>query len=303
MSMLHDWLRLMRISNLPTCVTNVMVGCAIGIISLPADDPGPWIEPTRFVLVLAGVIGFYLGGMVLNDVVDATRDLKNSPHRPIPSGRIGRSTAGIVAGLLLIGGWIGCTLAGGWLGGCTATALLICILLYELLHGATWPAIILMGLCRALVYVVAVFAVTESPDPWLLAFLAAGLWLYTAGITGIARGEDTNTLGGSWPTIIIGVGMLGPACLLAASRPIEGGVLPWLAFLVTGIALALWTARSFDLLNRQPPRVMGSVLGLLAGMALLDAFFLAMLGWVTLALLAIACFAIVSLLHQSISGT
>jgi hypothetical protein len=48
---------------------------------------------------------------------------------------------------------------------------------------------------------------------------------------------------------------------------------------------------------------MGSVLGLLAGMALLDAMFLAMLGWVSLALLAIACFALVGLLHQSISGT
>ena len=91
MSMLNDWLRLMRISNLPTCVTNVMTGCAIGIISLPADDPGPWIDPARFVLVLVGVFGFYLGGMMLNDVVDATRDLKDSPHRPIPAGRIDRN--------------------------------------------------------------------------------------------------------------------------------------------------------------------------------------------------------------------
>ncbi len=303
MSMLNDWLRLMRISNLPTCVTNVMTGCAIGIISLPADDPGPWIDPARFVLVLVGVFGFYLGGMVLNDVVDATRDLKDSPHRPIPAGRIDRRVAGIVAGVLLIIGWVGCTLGGGWHGGIAATALLASILLYELLHGATWPAIILMGLCRALVYVVAAFAVTSAPEPLLLISLAAGLGLYTAGVTGIARGEDSNARGGNWPTVVIGVGVLGPACILAADHPLEWSVLPWLAFLVTGILLGIWIARSLTLLTRTPPRVMGSVLGLLAGMALLDAFFLAMLGWVALALLAFACFAIVSLLHQSISGT
>ena len=74
MKKLHDWLRLTRISNLPTCITNVMTGCGLGILSLPSGDPGPWIDPVRFTLVLAGVCAFYLAGMILNDVVDATRD-------------------------------------------------------------------------------------------------------------------------------------------------------------------------------------------------------------------------------------
>ena len=48
MKKLHPWLRLMRISNLPTCITNVMTGCGLGILSLPSEDPGPWIDPVRF---------------------------------------------------------------------------------------------------------------------------------------------------------------------------------------------------------------------------------------------------------------
>ncbi len=303
MSRVHDWLRLMRISNLPTCITNVMTGCGLAILSLPADAPGPWIDPVRFILVLVGVCAFYTGGMILNDVVDATRDAVDSPTRPIPAGRIDRRAAGIVACILLAAGWVGCTLAGDWSGGIAATALLLSILLYELLHGATWPAVVLMGLCRALVYVVAAFAVTSSPDLLLLLPLAAGIGLYTSGVTGIARGEDHDGRAGVWTMAAIGIGILAPACVLAVGFPMEWSAIPWLAFLITGILLGLRVGRSFELLAAKPPRVMGSVLGLLAGMALLDAFFLAMLGWVVLALLALACFAIISLLHQSISGT
>ncbi|MAB83132.1 MAG: hypothetical protein CMJ24_06815 [Phycisphaerae bacterium] len=303
MSMLQDWSRLMRISNLPTCVTNVMTGCVIGIASLPKDDPGPYIDPARFALVLVGVVGFYLGGMILNDVVDATRDLRDSPHRPIPSGRIGRGTAAIVAGILLAIGWVGCTLAGGVPGGIAATALLACILLYELLHGATWPAIVLMGMCRGLVYVVAAFSVMDTPQLLLIISLAVGLGLYTGGVTAIARGEDTNIRSGQLPIVMIGLGVLVPGYILAVDHPLESHVVPWVVFIVTGILFGLWTARNLLKLDTRPPQVMGSVLGLLAGMALLDAMFLAMLGWVSLALLAIACFALVGLLHQSISGT
>lgn len=303
MNRIHDWLRVMRISNLPTCITNVMTGCGLGILSLPADAPGPWIDPVRFGLVLLGVCAFYTGGMILNDVVDATRDAVDSPTRPIPAGRLDRRSTGIVACILLAAGWVACTLAGDWSGGVAATALLLSILLYELLHGATWPAVVLMGLCRSLVYVVAAFAVTSSPDLLLLLPLAAGLGLYTCGITGIARGEDHDGRAGLWTKVVIGIGILGPACILAVEFPMAWSIIPWLAFLITGILLGLRVGRSFELLTARPPRVMGSVLGLLSGMALLDAFFLAMLGWVVLALLAVACFAIIALLHQSISGT
>ena len=303
MKKLHPWLRLMRISNLPTCITNVMTGCGLGILSLPSEDPGPWIDPVRFGFVLAGVCAFYLAGMILNDVADAERDALETPNRPIPAGRINRRSASIVGCLLLLAGWIGCTLAGGWPGGIAATALLVSILLYERLHVATAPALILMGLCRALVYVVAAFAITANPDPVLLIPLCIGIGLYTAGVTGIARGEDHGGRAGAWTTMLIGLGAIGPACALAIAFPMDWSIIPWLAFLITAVMLGLRIRRSLDLLALEPPRVTGSVLGLLAGMALLDAFFLAMIGWVVLALLAIACFAIVSLMHQSISGT
>ncbi|HBZ96640.1 MAG TPA: hypothetical protein DEO57_02210 [Phycisphaerales bacterium] len=303
MKWLHPWFQLMRISNLPTCITNVMTGCGLGILSLPSEDPGPWIEPVRFSFVLGGVCAFYLSGMILNDVMDADRDAVDTPNRPIPSGRINRRTASIVGCILLLAGWIGCTLAGGWPGGIAATGLLVSILLYQQLHAATVPALVLMGLCRALVYVVAAFAITTTPDPVLLIPLCIGIGLFTTGVTGIARGEDHGGRAGAWTTVLIGLGAMGPACALAIAYPMDWSFIPWMAFLITAVMLGIRIRCSLNLLALDPPRVRSSVMGLLAGIALLDAFFLAMIGWVVLALLAVACFAMVSLLQQSISGT
>jgi hypothetical protein len=50
-------------------------------------------------LMSAGLYGF---GMSLNDIIDRRRDTQISPHRPIPSGRIGLGAAHIICGLLAI---------------------------------------------------------------------------------------------------------------------------------------------------------------------------------------------------------
>ena len=84
---LRAWLELSRISNLPTCFTNVLVGVAIGA--------GPGALPWGRAALLSGAIGLmYVSGMALNDVVDVERDRGQRPDRPIPSGRISRAAAG-----------------------------------------------------------------------------------------------------------------------------------------------------------------------------------------------------------------
>ena len=81
---MRAWLELARLSNLPTLVTNVLVGAALGGLGGGLDGI-PWLAVSA---VAAAVILFYTGGMAMNDIVDRDIDRQQRPGRPIPSGRI-----------------------------------------------------------------------------------------------------------------------------------------------------------------------------------------------------------------------
>ena len=292
---MNDWLKLLRVSNAPTCVTNVLVGCAIGIASLPPEFPGPFIDPAAVLLVIAGVFGFYFGGMALNDVLDVERDRASGAPRPIARGRIGRIPAAVVSIMLLAAGLVGVSLAGGTPGFLAGLGLLTCIVAYDLWHRSTWPAVVLMGLCRGLVDLVAALTVTTELDLTLLIVLGTGLMLHTAIVTGIARTERTDGTPSNWLIALLPVAPCGALLLL-------GGMELW-ATAIFGILLALWLGRIVSMLRSTPPHVIPAVLAGLSGIALLDAFYLAMLGWSVLSLLCVACFAMTAYAHRSISGT
>jgi len=56
----------------------------------------------RQVLAAAGIsVGLYGFGMSLNDIIDRRRDSQISPHRPLPSGRVGVGAAHVVCASLL----------------------------------------------------------------------------------------------------------------------------------------------------------------------------------------------------------
>jgi len=73
------WLRLGRVSNLPTVWSNVLAGLAL-VGALEA-------EPSVLVAALALSI-FYVGGMYLNDAFDRNIDRVERPTRPIPAGQV-----------------------------------------------------------------------------------------------------------------------------------------------------------------------------------------------------------------------
>lgn len=58
------------------------------------------LDPAQCVALAFVSIGLYGFGMSLNDIIDRRRDRQISPHRPLPSGRIGLRTAHIVCALL-----------------------------------------------------------------------------------------------------------------------------------------------------------------------------------------------------------
>ena len=78
------WLRLGRVSNLPTVWSNVLAALALsGGLSQAAGIPALHVA-----LLAAAFSLFYVGGMYLNDAFDRHIDARERPQRPIPSGQV-----------------------------------------------------------------------------------------------------------------------------------------------------------------------------------------------------------------------
>ena len=86
-SAVRDWLDLARISNLPTIVTDSLVGIAIGLTMEAAAATGFTFQGAT-IAVIFGMCAFYTAGMVLNGIVDRDVDAIERPNRPIAAGRI-----------------------------------------------------------------------------------------------------------------------------------------------------------------------------------------------------------------------
>jgi 4-hydroxybenzoate polyprenyltransferase len=206
MHKLKAYLEIWRVTNLPTVWTNVIAACvlATGSVSAPI-----WI------LLLANSC-FYIAGMTLNDWCDVDYDRKNRPMRPIPSGRISERTAlnmtlmmfGIGLGLLFIGTpYFSGTLAG--------IALITTIIAYDLRHKQSSWSVLLMALCRALIFVNVSLALRNELAPFVL-LLASLQFCYVIAISLVARYENSRVASeaDSWvPGMLAGISLLDGAAL------------------------------------------------------------------------------------------
>src|SRR6185503_18959111 len=163
----RDWLQLARISNTPTVVSNTVAGAALVAAS---PDAG-----TVAVVAIAMAL-FYTAGMVLNDVMDLEIDQRDRPERPLPSGRISSGAALFAAVALFVAGEALLAVV-GWEAAVVGLALIALIVLYDSWHKGNAISPVLMGGCRALVYVIAGLAISESL-PWELWAGAGMLLLY-----------------------------------------------------------------------------------------------------------------------------
>jgi len=151
-----------------------------------------------------------------------------------------------------------------------------------------------MGLCRAFVYFGAAAAASGGVSlPVVLAGFA--LAAYVAGLTYAARQESLDRVSNLWPLVLL----CAPTVL--ALPALREGV--W----ANAIYLALlgWSAYAVYLLARRPmagavPRAVGA---LIAGISLVDATFLASIGAIMPALVAVAGFATTVVLQRHIAGT
>jgi len=170
------------VSNLPTVWTNVLAGWLIG----------DRLEMPEAAWLMGGVSLLYWAGMVLNDAFDVSWDRQYAPERPIPSGAISRAAAwGLGLALMLSGAaavMFRTTAPWPVLGG-----LIAAILLYDGVHKRWKGSVLIMGLCRALVYLLAFESARSemrmSPTSPLIYLIGTGVLFYIAGITLVTRGE------------------------------------------------------------------------------------------------------------------
>ncbi len=313
---LRDYAQLTRVSNLPTVVSNVLVGGAIGTGAGAIDWPGVAVAGSATALL-------YLGGMALNDAVDAGVDQHERPQRPIPSGRVTLVEAytvaavafGLSLGLLAMAG--ASVLAVG-------LVLLALIVGYNVLHKHWAGSVVLMGLCRGWVYALAAVAVSRTAQATGgggTAVVLSGAWQ-----TLIQHGPELLWLGGILTAYTMAFSVIAraeaqPVSKLSADR-IHGLViavpgLPVLALMAilalkptrqawaiaAGLVMAAWLGRAGRNLFHDPPRVKAYVMGAISGMSLVDAYFLCLLDRPMVAAGAVVCFVLTMVSQRAVSGT
>ncbi|MCA8939184.1 MAG: hypothetical protein KDB07_05235 [Planctomycetes bacterium] len=116
MSSILNYARLMRVSNLPTCIADVAAGyfIAVGPVALNllgTGQSGRDAEWPALVLMAIASMLIYSGGMVDNDVKHVDKDHVLKSKRPIPMGLISLGRASWLSGWLFLAGVIAASFA------------------------------------------------------------------------------------------------------------------------------------------------------------------------------------------------
>lgn len=246
----------MRPANIVTAISDVLAGVAIAyLLSYEVRIFFHYeYHLHRFALLILSTSFLYGGGVVLNDVFDADLDKIERPERPIPSGLIKKSSAGLFGSILLICGVVCASLThpGDFISFTTGFAMLIAIaaVLYDKYakhHPFFGP--FTMGFCRACNLLLGI-----SMLEWNHIYAIFGIvpMTYIFAITMISRGE---VHGGKRTTLYIAafLYLLVMAALLVVSfdRATLPQTLPFVAFFSLMIFIPLQKA----IIKPEGPRI------------------------------------------------
>jgi 4-hydroxybenzoate polyprenyltransferase len=188
------WWQLLRAANVFTAASNVIAGFLI--------VQGRWAPAETLVLLIASSACLYLAGMVLNDVFDAHLDAIERPERPIPSGRIPRTTASSAGWALLTAGvllsWMAAWTTGHAMPGLLGVLLAFAIVRYDRVLKSTWIGPVAMAWCRVLNVLLGASIASHLWRQWPAILFAAGVGVYTLVLTYIARSETIGELSRMW---------------------------------------------------------------------------------------------------------
>lgn len=278
---MQTFMKLGRVSNLPTVWTNALAGAVLAG------------QTTVLSILIVGIALtlFYTGGMWLNDAFDAGIDAKERKNRPIPMGEIGVGTVFII-GYAMLGAGVLLAFAFGMKAGLAGIALAMAVILYDWLHKRTVLSPVIMGATRFLSYILAALAVGEVTGSVL--FGGLGLLAYIIGLTYAAKQEAYDRLDRAWPLAVLAIPLI-YAMAQTGAGPLA--VLIWLGLLVV-VLIALRM-----LFRRAKGDVPRAVVTMIAGISLYDAVLIAGFGHPILALLSVVGFALTLLLQRVVSGT
>ncbi|RUP09192.1 MAG: prenyltransferase [Hyphomicrobium sp.] len=278
----NAYLRLARISNLPTVWTNVLAASVL--------SGGP--VGSELAVVMLAVSLLYTAGMLLNDAFDQEIDAKERPTRPLPSRTV--SSSGVwVSGFAMLAAGALLPFGLGIQAGIAALALAGTILVYDAWHKGNTFAPLIMGLCRALVYVTTAAATGLAFSQPLIA-ASISLLAYVAAITFVAKEESFDRVTSWWPVALLALPLLR---VLTTEPPTVLTAL--LALFGAGVI-----ASALRLLSRRGPGDVGRAVSLLiAAIALFDGLNAAAAGNAYAALICCGLFVLTILLQRIIPGT
>ena len=243
-------LELCRVSNLPTVISNCVAGSLVaeGTLGL------------ALIFVLIGASLVYSGGMVMNDAVDFRYDKEFKKDRPIVSSKISLFSSWQLAVLFLVSGSV--FLGIGSTSYFWVAVLIISIIFYNVFHKKFGITIYVMGFCRSLLYFIAGYTISLSNSVILWGLV---LGLYTAGITLVARGEDTDQ-----KVKMIGIILLtAPVFLSIYCSLVSLNLIVPIIF--SSSALIVLILYSLRIMNSENPGKIGKAVSLLiAGMCIVD---------------------------------
>jgi UbiA prenyltransferase family len=278
-------LRLGRVSNLPTVWTNVIAGATIANAAAPLLDVA---------MVGLAMTAFYVGGMYLNDFFDRDIDARERPGRPIHAGDISASAVSAIGFALLA---VGTALLArfGLLTVIWGLTLAAAIVLYDAWHKGNVFAPVIMGLCRALVYLATGAAVSGELRVALMVG-AIALAAHVVGLTYAAKQENLNQVGRLWPLAILAGPLLLALPGISSAWPV----------VVFGVLLCVADIVAVRLLARRaaPDAVPRAVSILIAAICLVDALAVVLYGGnFLLACICASGYLLTRLFQAAIPGT
>src|SRR6266849_4166949 len=248
---LRTLLVLGRVSNLPTVWSNCLAGWWLGGAG----------HSERLPFLFIGATCLYIGGMFLNDAMDAEFDRVHRKERPIPSGAISLQAVwrwGLT--WLALGG--GCLICLGAVTGGVGVLLILSIVFYDAVHKRIALGPVLMGFCRLLLYLIAASAATNGVTGWSI-WCGLALAAYIIGLSFFAKRESTDGPVRYWPAFLMAAPIV-LALIMYNNCYRQAGLL-------LSAVLALWSIRALrQTLWSAQPRIGQTVSWLLAGIVFVD---------------------------------
>jgi 4-hydroxybenzoate polyprenyltransferase len=282
---------MLRPPNVFTAVADSAAALAIARGGTPPSvDPGLWTLPASAAL--------YLGGIAFNDYFDRSKDARERPQRPIPSGRVRPSVAVALGGALLAAGVGFAGLAGSRPLG-VAVLLALAILAYDGGLKASPAGYVTLGACRGLNFLMPL-TLSEAELPALARIAPILLAGYATALTFLSRDEVTGNPRGRARRGV--AGMAGVfASIAAAFAAFRAGPAGWaILALAAGRAgtlfLPLWR-------NASGPATGRAIAGGIVLIPVLDSAFVAAAGHLEAALVVAGLAAPAALLRRFYSPT